>query len=94
MFLIDVTDVHALPNRQLELTFEDGVHGKVEMDQILRNYSGVFEPLLEAAYFQQVKVDQELGTIVWPNGADICPDVLYAYTTGKYKVVDGEILLN
>jgi hypothetical protein len=94
MFLIDVTDVHALPNRQLELTFEDGVHGTVEMDQILRNYSGVFEPLLEAEYFQQVKVDHELGTIVWPNGADVCPDVLYAYTTGKYKVVDGEILPN
>ncbi len=93
MFLIDVTNVHVLPNRQLVLTFEDGVHGTVEMDQILRNYSGVFEPLLEAEYFQQVKVDQELGTIVWPNGADVCPDVLYAYTTGKYNVVDGEILL-
>jgi uncharacterized protein DUF2442 len=27
--------------------------------------------------FRSVRVDDELGTIVWPNGADICPDVLY-----------------
>jgi hypothetical protein len=27
--------------------------------------------------FRSVRVDPELGTIVWPNGADIDPDVLY-----------------
>ena len=27
--------------------------------------------------FRAVRVDEELGTIVWPNGADIDPDVLY-----------------
>jgi hypothetical protein len=26
--------------------------------------------------FRQVRVDHELGTIVWPNGADMDPDVL------------------
>jgi hypothetical protein len=31
----------------------------------------------DPGYFNQVKVDDELGTIVWPNGADIDPDVLY-----------------
>ena len=37
----------------------------------------VFEPLHVPAQFAEVTVDPELGTIVWPNGADICPDVLY-----------------
>jgi len=31
----------------------------------------------DPALFRQVQVDRELGTIVWPNGADIDPDVLY-----------------
>ena len=39
-------------------------YGTVEMDQILRNYCGIFKPLLEAEYFGKVKVDQEPGTIV------------------------------
>ena len=37
----------------------------------------IFEPLKQdEKKFRQVRVDPELGTIVWPNGADICPDVL------------------
>ena len=35
------------------------------------------EPLREPALFGQVRVDEELGTIVWPNGADLDPDVLH-----------------
>jgi hypothetical protein len=83
MFLIDITAVRPLPNRQLELTFENGLLAIVEMDRLLKSYTGVFTPLLEDNYFQQVKVDTELGTIVWPNGADVCPDVLYSMASGQ-----------
>lgn len=34
-------------------------------------------------FFKQVRVDPEAGTIVWPNGVDFCPDVLYSLATGK-----------
>lgn len=37
----------------------------------------MFEPLRDVAYFAQVVVDEELGTVVWPNGADLAPDVLH-----------------
>jgi hypothetical protein len=38
---------------------------------------GVFEPLKDVAQFRQVKVDDELNTIVWPNGADLAPEYVY-----------------
>ncbi len=44
---------------------------------------GVFKPLEAPEYFRQVAVDPELGTIIWPNGADICPDLLHDWVTGK-----------
>lgn len=37
----------------------------------------VFEPLADPDFFVQVRVDVELGTVVWPNGADLYPLVLH-----------------
>ena len=37
-----------------------------------------FEPLKDLAEFQNVFVDPELETIVWPNGADLAPEFLKA----------------
>ena len=45
-------------------------------------FEGVFEPLRDPAYFAQVHVDPDLGTVTWPNGADLDPDVLYGRVTG------------
>lgn len=36
----------------------------------------------DPAYFSQVRVDEEAGTIVWPNGADLDPLVLHSKVTG------------
>ena len=32
-------------------------------------------------YLETVALDREAGTLVWPNGVDFCPDVLYAQAT-------------
>jgi len=37
----------------------------------------VFEPLRNKSLFSKLKVDEELETIVWPNGADIAPEYIY-----------------
>tara|TARA_E500000178_G_C16946469_1_gene719071 strand:+ start:411 stop:683 length:273 start_codon:yes stop_codon:yes gene_type:complete len=83
MFNKDITAAKPLPDRQLQLVFEDGLQATIHLDKIIKHYTGVFAPLLEDAFFQQVQVAEELGTIVWPNGADVCPDVLYAAASGK-----------
>jgi hypothetical protein len=95
MFGVDVTNVQPLQGRRLQVTFSDGITAVLEMDQVLkRGYRGVFSPLMEEAYFAKVRVDSELGTIVWPNGADVCPNVLYSHATGEPIVVNGETVLN
>ena len=71
-----------LEDYRLHLRFEDGTEGTVDLAQSL-SIRGVFEPLKDAAFFAQVRVDPELGTVTWPNGADLDPDVLYAQVTGR-----------
>jgi hypothetical protein len=60
----------------LRLTFSDGTRRDVDLEPDL--WGPVFEPLRDHEVFRQVAVDSELGTIVWPNGADMDPDGLHA----------------
>ena len=59
----------------LELTFNNGVTGRVDLSGELTGR--LFEPLRDVSEFRKVRVEPDLGTIVWPNGADIAPDYLY-----------------
>ena len=78
----DVVEVRPLEGHRLFLRFEDGVEGEVDVASLVK-FEGVFAPLKNREFFVQVKVDRELGTIVWPNGADLDPAVLYAHVSGK-----------
>lgn len=73
---VDVTEVECLDDYRLLLTFDNGDRREVDIAAIVP-FDGVFEPLKDVAYFRRVRVDPEIGTIVWPNGADLCPDVLF-----------------
>jgi len=79
--LIDVTAVQPLDGYRLNLQFEDGVSGIVDLTDLVP-FAGVFAPLQDRDYFVQVSVNSEIGTICWPNEADIDPDVLYSMVTG------------
>lgn len=76
MELIDVVEVRYVRDYTLWVKFEDGTAGEVDLTASLRG--PVFEPLRDPEYFRRVSVDPEIGTIVWPNGADIAPETLYA----------------
>jgi hypothetical protein len=78
-----VREIRHLGGFRLELVFDDGLRGTVDFAQHIAGRGGVFEALRNPDYFAKVRVDAELGTIVWPNGADFCPDVLYEWTKGK-----------
>jgi hypothetical protein len=72
----DVVAAECLEGWHLRLTFEDRETREVDIASLVP-FEGVFAPLKDIAFFRQVSVNPEVGTIVWPNGADICPDVLY-----------------
>ena len=80
--LKDVVAVQPLPDHHLRVTFDDGVEGIVNVRELVQ-FTGVFQPLQDASFFEQVKVSPELGTACWPNDADFDSDVLYAKITGR-----------
>lgn len=73
--LVDITGVEVVGSYRLRLTFADGTVGDVDFGA--REWRGVFEPLRDPSYFARVAVDPELGTIAWPDGADMAPEPLY-----------------
>ena len=80
--LRDVISVRPLPEHRLRVCFDDGVEGIVDVAQMVE-FTGVFEPLRDPTMFAQVRVHAELGTVCWPNDADLDSDVLYATMTGQ-----------
>ncbi len=75
MDVVRVTSVEVLGHYRLRLGFSDDSSRDVDLSGEL--YGPVFEPLADPDYFSQVRVDDELGTVVWPNGADLDPLVLH-----------------
>lgn len=70
-------------DHRLELSFTDGTTSELDFRNRIVGRGGVFRQLEDVGFFTQVQVDPEAGTIVWPNGVDFCPDVLYSLATGK-----------
>ena len=78
-----IVDVRWLGGFRLELTFADGLRGELDLAEVIKGTDGVFIPLQDAQFFKQVFVNQELGTIAWPNEVDLDPDVLYSRVSGR-----------
>jgi len=74
--VVRVSAVEPLERFEVRLSFTDGSERVVDLDPYLRG--PVFEKVRsDPVFFRSVGVDPDFGTLVWPNGADICPDVLY-----------------
>ena len=72
----EITDVEVVTGFVVSLTFDDGSVRVVDLEPLLRG--PMFAALRsDPALFAEVAVDDELGTIAWPNGADMDADVLH-----------------
>ena len=62
-------------NHVVRLRFADGAEGEIDLSGELDGE--IFLPLRDIEFFRQFRLDPELHTLVWPNGADFAPEFLY-----------------
>jgi len=75
-----VKEVMALGQYRLQLTFDDGVRGVVDLSALVGK--GVFSLWRDAAAFQRVRIGTS-GELVWDDEVDLCPDALYLKATER-----------
>jgi hypothetical protein len=74
--MVRIQTVKVLEGFQVRVGFTDGAERDIDLAPYL--HGPVFEPLRHnPELFRAVSVDPRMRTLVWPNGADIDPDVLY-----------------
>lgn len=83
----DIVDVEVPAHGRLRLTFSDGVVG--EIDVLHRMRGPIFDGARDPEGFAQVAVDAETGTVTWPGGADLAPDVLYDVVLARQTAAAG-----
>lgn len=73
--LYDVTGFAIVGPYTLRVTFDDTISRTIDFWPLLRGE--LYGPLRDRALFDRVRLDPEIGTLVWPNGADFDPATLH-----------------
>ncbi|SEP29596.1 DUF2442 domain-containing protein [Trujillonella endophytica] len=90
-WFVDVTGVQVLAGHVLELTFSSGEVRVLDVEPAL--WGEALQPLVkDYDLFTAVRVDPEAGTIVWPNGADLSAQMLYAESNKPEEFLDAALL--
>lgn len=76
-----VIDARYAGKYRVWLRFADGLSGEIDLASEL--WGPMFEPLKDEAFFASLRVDPDLDTIVWPNGADLSPQWLHDQLTAR-----------
>ena len=70
-----VTEFEIAGPYRLRVTFDDGAARVIDFKPVL--VGELYGPLVDLTNFNQVRIDAEVGTLVWPNGADFDPATLH-----------------
>jgi uncharacterized protein DUF2442 len=73
--ILHVCEVRYVRDFVVWLRFNDGAEGEVDLQDEL--HGEVFEPLRDVTEFRKLRLDPELDTIAWDNGADFAPEFLH-----------------
>lgn len=75
-----ISKVKVLPGYRLELQFDDGVSGIVDLSDHVGD--GVFALWSDPLAFDRVRIGSS-GELIWDDRIDLCPDALYLKVAGK-----------
>jgi Protein of unknown function (DUF2442) len=73
--IYSVTAVEILKPYTLRVGFDDGTCQVIDFGPVLEGE--LLGPLRDLSLFEQVEIDPEIRTLVWPNGADFDPATLH-----------------
>ena len=76
-----VVGVLPTPPSYLLLLFDTGEYKMLDLGDLLTEEGPLFVPLRRWDFFQQVRLDPDGVTVVWPNGLDLDPAMMYAAAT-------------
>ena len=79
--MVSVTSFMTVGPYTLRITFDDGSERTINFAPTLAGY--YYAPLRDLDFFNQVRLDPEVHTLVWPNGADFDPATLYYWDQGE-----------
>jgi hypothetical protein len=77
----DVVDFEVVSDDTLHVVFDDGSEQVINFEPILQG--NIYGPLRDLTLFNQVRIDQDAMTLVWPNGADFDPETLHNWCMYK-----------
>ncbi len=70
----------------LRVSFNDGTAQAINLRPVLAGE--LYGPLNDIEVFNQVRLDPEVHTLVWPNGADFDPATLHDWASLEYLLVE------
>jgi hypothetical protein len=82
---VHITSVSALEGYCLAFQFDDGTKREIDFEPML--IGPLFGQLRDLSLFRQAKVNNDTGTVEWPNGADYSPIVLYGWAEYGPRII-------
>jgi hypothetical protein len=76
-----VTSFEKVAPFTLRVQFNDGTSQTIDFRPVLKGE--LYGPLRDSRLFDQVRVDPEVYTLVWPNGADFDPAILHNWSESE-----------
>ena len=75
--LYDVIAFAIVGDYTLWVKFDDHTEQIINFEPVLQGE--MYDPLRDLRFFNQVRLDSDVGTLVWPNGADFDPYMLHEW---------------